>query len=455
MAIKRRKAWLVARDGERRLFENAGMLLVVVLALASGGCAGRSGTAGAGSGSAGGSGGVGGTTPAGAGGRGGAGGAGASGTAGTGAPGGATGDGSAGAPASYLANPPDPCANQYFVKGCQNGVASTTCGGQCTVANACSPPEDPGKSALPKTFVCPRFMLFSDEMAQAAADDTRANGWGDPASPPFNYAVAGHDPDTGGLDPGVTSTCCQCYQLLFDKPEGSVQGLPAPPPLIVQSFNTAAGGANNFDVFMGAGGYGAFNACVADSSFGGTTKFASFIYDAFPTVNPNNGGVKFLTFPECQANGMVTAASLASAACQARITQLCNQVTSAANPAVAAETRASCLESNQVASLYHQNWQVRARKVECPEALTRVTGCRLAASSLPKPAPQVRTPADAAGDSSWRSGYTTTTMQDCCKPTCAWQDSVGGQGLVPSGPWQSFYSCDKNGQPLTTAAPAN
>jgi hypothetical protein len=199
---------------------------------------------------------------------------------------------------------------------------------------------------------------------------------------------------------------------------------------------------------MGAGGYGAFNACVADSSFGGTSKFGAFMYDGLPGVNPNNGGVKFLTFPECQTNGMVTTASLGSAACQARITQLCNQVSAAAAPAVADETRASCLQSNQLASLYHQNWQVRAKKVECPEGLTRVTGCRLAASSLPAPAPAVRTPADT--DGTWRSGYTTTTMQDCCKPTCAWQDSVAGKGLTVMGGWSSFYSCDQNGRPRTT-----
>src|SRR5262249_11251970 len=47
------------------------------------------------------------------------------------------------------------------------------------------------------------------------------------------------------------------------------------------------------------------------------------------------------------------------------------------------------------------------------------------------------------------TGYTTTTMQDCCKPSCAWQNQVGGAGLTVVDKWTSFYSCDQNGVPIT------
>jgi hypothetical protein len=40
-------------------------------------------------------------------------------------------------------------------------------------------------------------------------------------------------------------------------------------------------------------------------------------------------------------------------------------------------------------------------------------------------------------------------MQDCCKPTCAWTDWIEGQGLVPDGDFNTFYSCDQNGVPIT------
>jgi hypothetical protein len=351
---------------------------------------------------------------------------------------------------NYFLNAPDPCASQFFATGCVSGNAASACGGHCTVANACSPPEDPGKANLTKTFICPRFLLFGAEMSQAAADDTPAGR--DPSDPPFNYAVAGHDPDTGGLDPGASSSCCQCYQLVFETPEsGSPQppALPIPKPLVVQSVNTAAGGPMNFDLFMGAGGFGAYDACVADPGFGGTSSFGDFMYDTFPTDSPNNGGVKFLNQSACVVNGSATVATLQSAACQTDIASLCDEATSAASPAMASSTRASCARSNAFASLYHQNWKVRAKKVECPVDLTRVTGCRLEPSGLPAPDPTVATVADT--DATWRTGYTTTTMQDCCKPTCAWQDNVAGKGLVPSGAFSSFYSCDQTGTPLTTS----
>ena len=48
--------------------------------------------------------------------------------------------------------------------------------------------------------------------------------------------------------------------------------------------------------------------------------------------------------------------------------------------------------------------------------------------------------------------YHTTTMQDCCKPTCAWTDRIVPEGLPADGEWDSFYSCDQNGTPFTKEA---
>jgi hypothetical protein len=339
---------------------------------------------------------------------------------------------------SYAVDPPDACYNQYWVKGCESG----TCGGRCQVANACSPPEDPQKSTLPMTFACPRFMEYSDEMTQAAKDD-----WG--ANPAFVYGVVGHDADAGGLDVG-SSSCCQCYQLIFETPEpGSAQppSLPIPKSMIVQSFNTAAGGGKNFDIYMGAGGFGAFNACVPGSYSGtATTTFGHFMYASFPSDYPGQGGIKAINIPECKVNGGVTATSLQSAACQSKIAQLCNTA-AAGSATVTAETKASCIQTNSFTGFYHQNWQVRAKRVECPTALTRVTGCRLQPQGLPAANPSAQTAATA--DSTFKTGYTTTTMQDCCKPSCAWSDQVGGAGLKTVDKWSSFYSCDQNGAPIT------
>jgi len=114
-----------------------------------------------------------------------------------------------------------------------------------------------------------------------------------------------------------------------------------------------------------------------------------------------------------------------------------------------AETMASCIQTNAVDGFYHQNWHVRAKRIECPLSITRVTGCRLADQGLPEADPSATTPNNA--DSSFLTGYTTTTMQDCCKPSCAWKDHVEGAGLRTVEKWSSFYSCTEEGEPITSA----
>jgi hypothetical protein len=354
--------------------------------------------------------------------------------------------------AEYKLSPPDTCMNQFYAKGCVEGNAASACGGKCRVANSCSPPEDPSKGNLPKNFICPRFMMFSSAMLQAAKDDAAQYGWG--AEAPFQYGVVGHDADVGGLDDNQSS-CCQCYQLVFEMPEPSspqFPELPQPKAMVVQSFNTAASGPKGFDVFMGAGGYGAFNSCYNDPAFGNTTKFNEFLYQNFPWQNPGSGGISFLRYPECRGTAWPpTAEGLSSGQCKETLQQQCNQAQSV-SAEVTADTRNSCLQTNQLASLYHQNWKVRAKRVRCPENLTRVTGCRLAEETLPLPLPAVQTPAQAGSNGTFtgpNDQYHTTTMQDCCMPTCAWSDWVEGKGLKTVDGWKSFYSCDKAGKPRT------
>jgi hypothetical protein len=95
------------------------------------------------------------------------------------------------------------------------------------------------------------------------------------------------------------------------------------------------------------------------------------------------------------------------------------------------------------------NWKVYAKRVKCPAALTQVTGCKLV-ESLPAAVPSVLTPAAAQADSSFKTGYSTTTMQDCCKPSCSWSDKVTGSdgGHIADGKYNSFYTCDVSGKPL-------
>jgi hypothetical protein len=292
-------------------------------------------------------------------------------------------------------------------------------------------------------------MLFSDEMAHADTDD--GNG-------AFNYAIVGHDLDPNGLDQGLKVSCCQCYQLIYDLPENEAQvngngvsAIPIPKPLIVQAFNTAAGGANNFDVYMGAGGFGGNNACSA--GFGLTSPSGQYLYTEFPPDGePGSGGENAITqIPGCRdMTNLATTATLSSTMCQSGVATQCGKF-AASSATVTQESIRSCTKSNAPDSYYHLNWHVYAKRVECPTHLTEVTGCKLSSQGLPAPNPNVTTAAQAAADPSFKSGYTTTTMQDCCKPTCAWQDNVTGPagGLSAVGLYNSFYTCDKNGVPVT------
>ena len=424
-------------------------------ATSAGGSSGSGGSPGSG-GASGGARGTGGN----AGSSGGAGGSRATGGAGGNTSGGASGSGGTTAadmapdvpvdtgppPIVYALPPPNQNVNQFNIPGCQSGVATSPGGGNCTPGqNAC----ETTKQGAQVLFLCPRFMLFSDEMAQAATDDGNAG---------LNYAVVGHDADTGGIDGNVTISCCQCYQLVFSLPENVAQengngasAIPIPPPLVVQSFNTAAGGGKNFDIFMGAGGFGAFNACDPNSSK--TSPSGKYLYTGFPSEGePGSGGVNAATqITSCSSKSLVTTASLSATTCQTDVATACAKFKSGSTT-MTTESIRSCTQSNDPNSYYHMNWKIYAKRVECPTHLTDVTGCKLASQNLPAVNPAVKTPEQAAADSSFKPGYTTTTMQDCCMPTCAWQNNTKGQGLSLVGNYDSFYSCDQNGVPVTDSS---
>ena len=365
-----------------------------------------------------------------------------------------TGGGCPACAPDYKINPPSQCQNRYFYPNCKSGDATTECGGVCQPRNACE--NAPGKDGKVQGFACSRYMLFSPMMIQAAKDDGAKNGWS-ATEPPFHYAVVGHDTNGNGIDKGMAGNqpCCECYQLIFDQPfnEGGSQNnqAPAPMPLVVQSFNIGAT-SDSFDIYMGAGGFGAFNGCIE----GGTLKSSagSALYDGYPADGqPGNGGVKFRTYDECRSGNekISNAAGISSAACQDKIAGLCGQMKSTKSADLATTTRDSCIKSNQVGTLYHQNWAVYAKRVECPENLTRVTGCKLATEAgLAKVDAKVTT-VDQAKAAGFLSGYHTTTMQDCCKPACGWVEKVGGnEGQKKSDPkFTSFYTCDGNDRPLT------
>jgi hypothetical protein len=306
---------------------------------------------------------------------------------------------------------------------CMDGVqdgdeTAVDCGGSC-------PPCVPYAIGAPNTddkidnactgggqtsFICPRFMLLSSEMREAAAADESANGW--PAGA-FNYGVATLD----------GAACCACYQIVYGTPQNGQLTYPAPRPLVIQNFNMG-GAPNAFDVFMGKGGEGA------------NTTGCSKLYSSYPSVGePNGGGITASAISACGSK----TATLESSACVSAVTSECDMI-QASSSYVATTTQFSCIEANSAGSDYHANWSVKARQVECPAALTEVTGCKLKPGSNPAPDPSIQTVAEASG---WGS-YGTTTMEDCCKPSCAWPGNVSNA----QSPWSAMYQCDSSGNPM-------
>jgi hypothetical protein len=224
----------------------------------------------------------------------------------------------------------------------------------------------------------------------------------------------------------------------------------------VQAFNTAAT-PQTFDVYMPAGGLGANNACAPVA--GSTSASGQYMYTSYPAIGqPSQGGLKPASlFPECRTKdkNWLTTASLSEAACQKKIVDECAKFESTI-PGLGAFSRANCVKANSLETFYHLNWSVYAMKVECPENLTRVTGCKLAPQGLPAVKKDVTTAEKAAKDSAFRTKtgstnnmYETTTMEDCCRPSCSAINWISGRGLKPDPQYRAFYTCDAKGVPYT------
>jgi hypothetical protein len=181
------------------------------------------------------------------------------------------------------------------------------------------------------------------------------------------------------------------------------------------------------------------------------------MYTSYPADGqPSQGGVKPASlYSECRTTdrNWLTTASLSTPACQQRITDACNQIASNI-PGLTDQARTACIRANSLETFYHLNWSVYAMKVECPEHLTRVTGCKLMPQGLPSAKKNVTTATQAALDPDFwaKTGstsnlYETTTMEDCCRPSCAAINWISGKGLTPDSQYRAFYTCNASGVP--------
>ena len=275
----------------------------------------------------------------------------------------------------FPSTPPNSSTNADY-----NGISSCNGGGDPTTS-----------------WSCPHMMLLSPDMQYAAETD----GYSDWAV----YAVAGI---------GQASDCGKCFQLQVTSDNG-----PSKKFFIVQAVNTGSDvSSGQFDILVGAGGFGIYDACASDCKDGrvcsgghcNAPQYSGGFSAWTPDGNCYGGGVH-------QASG-----------CDALVTETQRTF---ADETLIYGCKAAINQG------YHQNLQVRFTQVQCPRSLYQITGIRTKSdTSLLLPNPSL---------SLSGNGRTTTTM-DCCKPTCAWRQNTGSS----SDPnWPQVFVCDKEGIPLT------
>ncbi len=249
------------------------------------------------------------------------------------------------------------------------------------------------------SFACPHLMLLSPDMVLAAKAD--GNDWA-------VYGVSGI---------GQVTDCGKCFQLEIT---GSSGTYPTKTNYIVQAVNTGSDVSSGpFDILIGAGGFGIYDACSSECKYGQTCggghcnapMYSGGFHAWTPDGNCYGGGVRdasgcdalFTTPPQSRNFAEYTLIY----GCKAGIEQH-----------------------------YHQNFQVSFESVKCPNSLVKVTGIwtwheeELSAPHL---------------DLKLRGQGQATTTMDCCKPTCAWRQNTGNF-TDPNFP--QVYVCSKEGIPL-------
>lgn len=83
---------------------------------------------------------------------------------------------------------------------------------------------------------------------------------------------------------------------------------------------------------------------------------------------------------------LIINATLSSSTCQSAMDTACGEV-SGPTPAIATETIRSCVQSNSPNSYYPINWDVYAKRVECPTHMMEVTVASSSLPTFPQPIP--------------------------------------------------------------------
>lgn len=288
---------------------------------------------------------------------------------------------------------------------------------QSTSSNVPSACANGGYGSSDYGFACPHMMMFSRDMILASQRD----GY----DKEFWYATAGGSSD---------QDCGACYQVqVLDAERVWKSDFKY---LILQIINSGFDVmTGQYDIFMGAGGFGYFTACNRDcqQTFcqGGSCHASNYdsSFDAWNNAHyadPNqcySGGVKWLN--ESSLDVVVDG---------------CSKIIQYDRSTFKHQTFFdSCVQSNT--ELFHQNFvSLHSKRVQCPDSLTRLTGLRRADDGqYPLPWSGHTYDIECRGDRT-QGHYCITTMMDCCKPSCAWPNKGN-----PDAVWSRVDTCRQDG----------
>jgi len=268
-------------------------------------------------------------------------------------------------------------------------------------------------------FACPHMMMFSSDMLLAAKNDNLDKD--------FYYAVAGASND---------NLCGTCYQVELSIPLIKNSTFKQ---LIIQVVNSGSDVLEGqFDIFMGAGGFGYYDACNNDCEIKHCASGKCF-------DNQYNGNFDSWTNSEyieenkCYSGGIQWLGDN-------KVYDLCMKTTNYETEYKDVVLHQSCIQSNLL--FYHQNFlQTKSKKIRCPTSLYKLTGLKRNDEDH-YPIANINNNLDIICKGSSSSNlYCITTMQDCCIPSCSWSSWTNRNSRKgnPNINWSRVDMCYKNG----------
>jgi len=248
-------------------------------------------------------------------------------------------------------------------------------------------------------FHCPHMFMNTDDMIKAQEYDNL----------PYLYVTAGSFSDT---------ECGKCYVIKIMEDNY--------PILLLQVINS--GGdiqRGQFDIMIPAGGFGYYNACTKDCKenyCNGGPCLKNIYHGNFQDWNNEQsscykGGIRWN-----KEDGIYSLFTLCSKLIIDK-KKLKNKI-----------TFDSCIRTN-IAGFYRNFQSIQYSRVQCPRGLISITGIQREDDiDYPYPSDSIEL------NQYCNSDTCITTMNDCCKPSCAWKKEFTKKE------WDRVYTCNEKGE---------